>query len=141
MLYMLGPGESEAPAAVNHAFAAITSAIQKSVAAIKPGVKGHEIDAIVRQTLTEAGYPEFMHATGHQVGRQAHDGGVIIGPLWERYGDTPNWPLEAGQVFTIEPSIFLDDFGIMGVEEMILVTEDGAEFLSTPQTEVILLRP
>jgi Xaa-Pro aminopeptidase len=141
MLYMLAPGESEAPAAVNHAFAAIASAIQKCTAAIRPGVKGHAIDAIVRQTLAENGYPEFMHATGHQVGRNAHDGGAIIGPLWERYGDTPNWPLEAGQVFTIEPSIFLDDYGIMGVEEMILVTEDGAEFLSAPQTVVILLQP
>jgi Xaa-Pro aminopeptidase len=141
MLYMLGEGESEAPQAVVHAFNAITDAIQKSAAAIKPGVKGHEVDAIVRQTLAENGYPEFMHATGHQVGRKAHDGGAIIGPLWERYGDTPNWPLEQGQVFTLEPSIMLNDYGIMGVEEMVLVTADGAEFLSEPQEEVILLQP
>lgn len=140
MLYMLAPGETEAPEKVLHAFNTITAAIQKSVAAIKPGVTGHEIDAIVRQTLAENGYPEFMHATGHQVGRKAHDGGAVIGPLWERYGDTPNWPLEVGQVYTIEPSIMLEDYGIMGVEEMILVTEDGAEFLSEPQKEVILLQ-
>jgi Xaa-Pro aminopeptidase len=139
ILYLLGPDETKAPEAVEHAFKTITSAIQKSAAAIKPGVKGHEIDAIVRQTLAENGYPEFMHATGHQVGRKAHDGGVVIGPLWERYGDTPNWPLEIGQVFTLEPSIFLDDYGIMGIEEMILVTEDGAEFLSKPQEEIILI--
>ena len=140
MLYMLGPDESEAPEKMTYAFNTITEAIKTSVAAIKPGVKGHEIDSIVRKTLKDNGYPEFMHATGHQVGRQAHDGGVIIGPLWERYGDTPNWPLEVGQVFTIEPSIFLDDFGIMGIEEMILVTEDGAEYLSQPQKEIILLK-
>jgi Xaa-Pro aminopeptidase len=141
MLYMLGEGESEAPKAVVHAFNAITDAIQKSAEAIKPGITGYEVDAIVRQTLAEHGYPEFMHATGHQVGRKAHDGGAIIGPLWERYGDTPNWPLEEGQVFTLEPSIMLEEYGIMGVEEMVLVTADGFEFLSEPQEEVILLRP
>ena len=141
MLYMLAPDETEAPEAVVHAFNTITSAIKKSVASIKPGVKGCEIDSIVRQTLKENGYPEFMHATGHQVGRNAHDGGAIIGPLWERYGDIPNWPLEEGQVFTIEPSIFLEDYGIMGLEEMILVTADGAEYLSQPQEEIILVKP
>jgi Xaa-Pro aminopeptidase len=139
MLYMLGPDETKPPAAVTHAFDTIIAAIKNAVAAIKPGVPGVEIDNIVRKTLTDNGYPEFMHATGHPIGREAHDSGPLIGPLWERYGDSPNWPLEAGQVFTIEPSIFLDDYGIMGVEEMILVTDDGAEYLNQPQEKIFLL--
>lgn len=141
MLYMLGPDESEPPAEITHAFNTVIAAIENSVAAIKPGVTGYEVDSIVRKTLNDAGYPEFKHATGHQVGQSAHDGGAIIGPRWERYGDTPNWPLEAGQVYTIEPSIFLEDHGIIGVEEMIVVTNDGAEYLNKPQKEIIVLKP
>lgn len=121
------------------AFDAIVSAIERSVAAIRPGVPGVAIDAVARETLTAAGYPEYKHALGHQVGREAHDGGGILGPPWDRYGDTPNWPLEAGQVYTVEPSIILPDVGIVALEEMVLVTEAGAEFLSEPQRELVIL--
>jgi Xaa-Pro aminopeptidase len=129
------------PANMQKAFQTVYQAIENAVNAIKPGVSGKEIDDIARKTITKAGYEEFKHATGHQVGRQAHDGGGIIGPLWERYGDTPNWPLESGQVYTIEPSIIDPEFGVVALEEMILVTEDGCEYLSTPQKELIILKP
>jgi Xaa-Pro aminopeptidase len=131
--------QPEPPAEMQRAFSTVVQAIQNSASAIKPGVLGKDIDAIARTTITEAGYPEFKHATGHQVGRQAHDGGAIIGPEWERYGNTPNWPLEEDQIYTIEPSIIHPEFGVIALEEMVRVTEHGCEFLSTPQTEFIIL--
>lgn len=137
VVYFLAPGESTPPAAVKHAFNTVIHAIQAAVAHMKPGVTGVEIDRIAREIITSAGYPEFKYGTGHHLGRTVHDGVGLLGPLWEKYGNTPNILLEAGNVFTVEPGVMLPDYGYIGIEEDILVINEGAEFLSTPQTEII----
>ena len=138
MIYYLGDGEEMPPDEVQRGFDTVTGAIKAGVDAMKPGVAGKEIDAIVRNIILEAGYPEFKHATGHQIGREVHDGGALLGPEWERYGESPNWLLEAGQVYTIEPSLIVEGFGNIGVEEDVLVTENGCEYLHEPQTELVI---
>ena len=138
--YVLRDGESEAPADVQRGFITIRTAIEKSRQAMKPGVTGNSIDVISRGILTDSGYPEYPHALGHQLGRVAHDGGALLGPLWEKYGDTPNQKLEVGQIFTIEPSLAVANYGMMGIEEDVVMIENGAEYFTEPQREIVLLR-
>jgi Xaa-Pro aminopeptidase len=138
VVYFRHPGENNPPREVQRGFDTVRNAIECALKAMKPGVAGKEVDRIARQTIINAGYPEFPYATGHQVGRVVHDGAAILGPEWERYGDTPNYLLEPGQVYTIEPGLAVPGHGYLGLEEDVLITDTGAEYLSDPETELIL---
>lgn len=139
-LYFLKDGETEAPAVMQERFAAAHGAITLVKESIKPGMKGHELDSLARNHLLNCGMPEITHATGHQVGRCTHDGGALLGPCWERYGNAPHMEVEEGNVFTIEPTIlFTDgDYSIL-TEEIIRVGHEGATFLSRRQEAIILI--
>jgi len=139
MVYVLKPGENILPEPVQKGFDTVVRAIETAFELIQPGVPGIEIDAAARSVVTNAGYPEYKYATGHQLGRLAHDGGALLGPAWDRYGKTPYLPVEAGHVYTLEPGLMVPGYGYVGVEEDILVTESGAVYLSPPQKELILI--
>jgi Xaa-Pro aminopeptidase len=138
--YILREGETAAPVEVQRGFDAIRTAVEKSREAMAAGVTGNSIDIISREIVTDAGYPEYPYALGHQLGRVAHDGGALLGPLWEKYGDSPKQKLEVGQVFTIEPGLPVKSYGYIGLEEDVVITEHGTEYLGEPQNEIILLK-
>ncbi len=137
--YLAEHGEAEAPPDVTEAWDAVTSALEAGRAALKPGAKGWEVDAAARETLIATGYPEFMHAYGHQVGRTAHDGATVLGPKWDRYGSSIEGEVEVGNVFAIELGVKVEGRGYVSREENIVIEDEGAVYLSTPQPEVWVL--
>ena len=138
--YLLAEGENEAPEDVRHAFDAVLASLDAGVEALRPGAAGWEVDAAAREALVSAGYPEPMHALGHQLGRSAHDGGTTLAPRWDRYGESPFGLVEVGNIFTVEYGAPVPGRGYVGLEEDLLVTGDGVEWLSTPQRELWLVR-
>lgn len=137
--YVPHPGETDLPDDVARALEAVNAAISAGATAMRPGALGHECDAAARAQLVQRGYPEYMHALGHQVGRQAHDGGAVLGPTWERYGRTPYLPLREGEIYTVELGITVPGRGYLGLEEMVRVTGDGIEWLSERQLSMPFL--
>jgi Xaa-Pro aminopeptidase len=137
--YFLGEGEVTAPAQVVEAFSVVDRAIQAGAAALKPGVAGWEVDAAARAVLQEHGAEEWKFAFGHQMGRACHDGGTVLGPKWDRYGERPYDQIEESQVYTLEIGFPVEGRGRVQLEEDVVVTRDGCEFLTVPQRELILI--
>ena len=78
--YWRRPGESDAPADVRRTFDAVRAAMDAGVAAIKPGAKGFEVDAMARAKIADWDFEEPGFAFGHGCGRVAHDGSGVLGP-------------------------------------------------------------
>jgi len=137
--YVLRPGETVAPPEVLCGFETITRSIELARARVKPGAQGIEADSAARACIVEAGYAAFPHGLGHQVGRFAHDGTALLGPNWEKYGTKPFQKLEEGMVFTLEPRLTVPGYGVVTIENMIVVRSAGADYLSTPQTQLLYI--
>lgn len=133
MWYVLDEGETEAPPEVQHAFDIVLGAIRAGEAVLRPGVAGWEVDEVARAHIVDNGFPEYMHAFGHLLGRSAHDGATVLGPRWERYEGICDLKVEAGNIFTLELHVIVPERGMMSLEEDVLVTADGVEYLSRPQ--------
>ncbi|MCH8033850.1 MAG: aminopeptidase P family protein [Bacteroidetes bacterium] len=138
--YILKDDETKAPEDVMKGFNTIVDSIEQSKQAMKPGVQAVEIDAVARKIVTQNGYDEFPHGLGHQVGRFSHDGTALLGPPWEKYAQKPFQKLEENMVFTIEPRLQVPDRGTATVEEMVRINSVGAEWLTNPQKEIILIK-
>lgn len=101
----------------------VNNARAKAVDAVKAGVSASYVDKVARDFIDAHGYGEmFGHGTGHGVGREVHEF-----PAVNSRNDTI---LKDGMVITIEPGIYIPDYGGVRVEDMVLVKENGAEFLT-----------
>lgn len=129
--------EEDLPEELRHAMDTVVKAIQLAANNIKPGLQGYMIDKIAREYITSQGYEEYKHGLGHQVGIMAHDGGCLLGPLWPRYGNMPKRIIKVGQVFTLEPNVKTKHHGMVSMEEMIVITPEGCEFLVKPRKDFI----
>ncbi|HMO71168.1 MAG TPA: M24 family metallopeptidase [Paracoccaceae bacterium] len=103
--------------------AVVDAAVRAALAAIRPGVTAQSVDAAARGVIAAAGYGDFFtHRTGHGLGSEVHEPPYIT-------ASNPQM-LEAGMVFTVEPGVYLPGrFGIR-LEEVAVVTGDGARILS-----------
>lgn len=144
--YVLRPGEHQAPAEIQQMWKTCRAAADAAIAAVRPGVTGNAIDTVARKVLTDAGYEGYPHAAGHPIGFSVHDVGPILGPDWpERYGGTVHLKLEKDQTFAVEPILYADYAPAggpinIGLEEDVVVTAEGAEWLHPRQEELILIR-
>lgn len=97
---------------------------KKAIDAIKPGASTKDIDTVARDHIARAGYgKKFGHGLGHGVGLEIHES-----PRLSPLKDTP---LEQGMIVTVEPGIYIPDWGGLRLENMVLVTDNGAEVLNT----------
>lgn len=104
----------------------------ESLAAVKAGIKGCEVDAIARKIIGEAGYGDcFGHGLGHSVGLFIHED--------PRFSPTCNEMIRANTVMTVEPGIYVDGFGGVRIEDMIVVTEDGYKNFAHSEKNLIEL--
>ncbi|WP_330375460.1 Xaa-Pro peptidase family protein [Inediibacterium massiliense] len=110
----------------------VLEAQENALAAIKPGMKGLDIDQIAREIISSRGYGEnFGHGLGHGVGLEIHEEPTL--------SPKGNIILQPGMVVTDEPGIYIPKFGGVRIEDLILVTEAGCEILSKSSKKLIEL--
>ena len=132
--YVFDEGEKQIPQEVQHAFDTIRNVIETVRTTMRPGIEGRQVDEIAREMMEKAGYT-YSRGSGHSVGMALHDGCFQLCPDSRVLGDLPARKLEAGNVFTLE--FFCDtSHGVVAMEEMIQLTENGGEYVYLPQTEL-----
>lgn len=112
----------------------VKKANETAIEMIKPGVKFSDIDAAARQTISQAGYGEFFtHRLGHFIGQEVHEAGDV--------SQFNHSTAQVGQVFSIEPGIYLPDELGVRIEDLVVVTEDGCEILNHVSKDPIIVTP
>lgn len=101
-------------------------------AAARPSATGESIDQAARAAIEDGGYgPQFVHRTGHGLGLEVHEPPYIVAGSRDA--------LAPGTTFTVEPGIYLAGVGGVRIEDDVIITESGAESLTTFERELIII--
>jgi Xaa-Pro aminopeptidase len=102
------------------------------VEAMRPGAKGKTVDSLARTILDEKDLAQYFgHGLGHGLGALVHDSG--------RLSQTVDHDIRTGQVWTIEPGVYIEGFGGIRIEDDIVITESGNEVLTCFPKDLIEL--
>jgi Xaa-Pro aminopeptidase len=134
MGYLLKKGQQKAPKEVQEMFDVLVQSIALGMKTIRAGIKGYEVDEIVRSYITSHGYPNYDHGTGHPIAHEAHAPGAILAP---KQRARSHLLIQPNGVYSIEPRIAIFNGG--SIEEMVLVTSSGGKPLCRPQKELYLI--
>ena len=98
---------------------------------IKPGLKAHEVHDAVDSFIESTKFKgRFIHSTGHSLGLAVHDGGA-------RFSSTCEVELKENMVFTVEPGVYIPDFGGVRIEDDVLIKKDKVELFTKTPREII----
>ena len=110
----------------------VKDAHDKAIDLVRPGIRAHQVDHTARKIIEKAGLGKyFRHGTGHGVGLTVHEE--------PRIAPDRDTITEAGMVFTIEPGVYIPGWGGVRIEDMIRVTNQGCELLSSAPKELYIL--
>ena len=112
------------PAKLQELHGVVLTAQLAGIAAIRPGAKLSDVDAAARRVVEDAGFGLFFgHGLGHGIGLHIHED--------PRMNSIAEGELQPGNVITVEPGIYLPDFGGVRIEDDVLVTPEGCEVLTS----------
>lgn len=143
--YVLAPGETDAPDDIQRYWETARDGNRMVLEVMQPGLTGIEADRVQRDWMDENGSMNVMWNTGHPVGYVAHDIGPSLGGAQQGRDPHPTAfrEMRAGNVFAYDGFYMWEIEGgtkTISVEEMAVITENGAEYLTEPQEELILIR-
>jgi len=111
----------------------VLSAQKAAILEVKPNNDNSYIDSVARGIINDAGYGEnFGHALGHSLGLNVHESPVLSKKSTDK--------LKSGIFMTVEPGIYIENFGGVRIEDLLLVTYNGHVNLTTSEKELIELK-